>query len=333
MNIHLNSGPRFLGLAATAALALGLVTSGPAAAATASASVSNDTLTVIGTRGDDQLALRLAAADPNTLQVDFGDDGSADRSFDRSTFSHIRVILDRGDDRFRVDEANGPIADEGLVVFAGRGNDTVAGGAGNDLVLAGSGNDSVDGRRGNDTSLLGSGQDDFTWRPGDGSDTVEGGFGLDKLIFDGAGANEVMSLSANGDRTVFLRDVGNIRMDMNDVELLDLAAAGGVDNITINDMTGTGFRQAYIDLSVLGAGDGQADVVTMNGSGRDDDLRVAAAGGQVDVNAFTVGARISGSETSDRLQLNGRGGDDSVRIGRGVSTLIGVAIDLGAGQL
>ena len=59
----------------------------------------------------------------------------------------------------------------------------------------------------------------------------------------------------------------------------------------------------------------------MNGSGRDDDLQVAAVRGQVDAKVSTVSARISGSEaTSDKLQLNGRGGDDSVRIGRGEGT-------------
>jgi Ca2+-binding RTX toxin-like protein len=332
MNIHVNTGARKLGLAATAALAFGLVTIGPAAAATSSASVANDTLTVTGAQGADRLALRLAAGDPNSLQVDFGDNGSADRSFDRATFSHIRVSLGGGNDRFRVDEANGAIADEGLVVFAGSGSDTIAGSGGSDIVVGGSGDDSVDGRRGNDTALLGSGRDDFTWLPGDGSDDIEGGAGLDKLIFDGSGANEVMSLSANGDRTVFLRDVGAIRMDMNDVEVLDLAAAGGADTITVDDMTGTGFRKAYVDLGSQGVADGAADVVTLNGSGRDDDLRATATRRQVDAQASSVVARISGSETSDRLQLNGRGGDDSLRIGRGVTRLIGVAIDLGAGQ-
>lgn len=332
MNIHVNTCARTLGVAATATLAFGLVTTGPAAAATGSASVANDTLSVNGTQGTDRLALRLAAGDPNTLQVDFGDNGSADRSFDRATFSHIRVALGDGNDRFRVDEANGAIADEGLVVFAGRGNDTVAGSAGSDSVVGSGGNDSVDGRRGNDTAILGSGQDDFTWLPGDGSDDIEGGGGTDKLIFDGSGANEIMSLSPNGDRTVFLRDVGAIRMDMNDVEVLDLAAAGGADTVTVNDMTGTGFRKAYIDLGSQGAGDGAADVVTMNGSGRDDDLVATATRRQVDAQASTVLARITGSETTDRLQLNGRGGDDSLSIGRGVTRLISVAIDLGTSQ-
>ena len=334
MNNHLHSGARWLGIAATAALAFGLTATGPAAAATASASVANDTLTVNGTRAADQIALRLAAGDLNTLQVDFGDNGSADQSFDRSTFSHIVVSLKRGDDRFRIDETTGAIADEGLVVKAGRGDDTIVGGAGNDLVYGGRGADAVSGARGNDSADLGSGRDSFTWLPGEGSDTIDGGTGTDSLAFDGSGANEIMTLSANGDRTVFLRDVAAIRMDMDDVETLDLAALGGADTVTVDDLSGTGFRNANIDLSAAGVGDAAADIVTANGSAGPERIRVTAAGTQVDVDGLSVDTHVTGSEaTTDRLQVNGRGGDDTLRVGRGVASLIGLTVDLGAGQV
>ena len=102
--MHRTFGLRQIGLAATAAVAVGLATTGSAGATppTGSSSVGSDTLTVMGTSGADQLALRLAPGDPNTLQVDFGDDGSVDQSFSRSTFSRIDVfplyrrVLDSG---------------------------------------------------------------------------------------------------------------------------------------------------------------------------------------------------------------------------------------------
>jgi Ca2+-binding RTX toxin-like protein len=332
MDIHSSRGARRYGFAATAALAVGLVTAGPAAA-TASASVANDTLTVIGTPGADRLALRLAAGDPNTLQVDFGDDGSPEQSVDRATFSRIVVSLENGDDQFRIDQAGGAFADEGLVVDAGSGGDTIVGGDGNDLVLGGSGSDSVSGARGNDTAILGSGRDSFRWLPGEGSDAIDGGDGPDSLVFDGSNAAEIMSLSASGHRTVLLRNVGAIRMDMDDVETLDLAALGGADTVTVNDMTGTGFRTADIDLSAQGVGDGEVDVVTMNGSDRPERVRVSASGAEVDVRGFAARTHITGSESTDRLQLNGRGGDDTFRVGGGAAALIGVAIDGGVGQL
>ena len=45
-------------------------------------------------------------------------------------------------------------------------------------------------------------------------------------------------------------------MDMDGVERLDLTALGGADTVTIDDMTGTDFRRAGIDLSgPAGGGD------------------------------------------------------------------------------
>jgi Ca2+-binding RTX toxin-like protein len=334
MDMHRTFGLRQIGLAATAAVAVGLATTGSAGATppTGSSSVGSDTLTVMGTSGADQLALRLAPGDPNTLQVDFGDDGSVDQSFSRSTFSRIDVFLLSGADRFRVDQSNGVFLDEAVTVDAGRGDDTVAGGDGNELVLGGSGNDTVDGNRGVDTAVLGSGQDIFIWDPGDGSDALEGGSGSDTLVFNGANLSEVMSLSANGSSSVFRRDPGGIRMDMQDVEQLDLAALGGADSITVDDLSATGFRQANIDLSVQGGGDGQADVVTVNGTEGADRITVQANGAQVDVDGLTTKSRLTGSETIDRLQVNTLGGNDTVDVGADATALIGIAVDLGSGQ-
>jgi len=293
--------------------------------------VANDTLTVTATRGADQVALRLAPGDPTTLQVDHDDDGSVDQSFSRSTFSRIDVFLLSGDDHFRIDQTNGPFADEALTVDSGRGDDNVATGDGNDLVLGGRGDDTVDGNRGADTAVLGSGQDSFIWDAGDGSDAVDGGYGSDTLVFNGAAGNEVMSLAANGRTSVFLRDPGTIRMDMHDVEILDLAALGGADAITVNDLSGSSFRQANIDL---GGGDLQGDRVTVNGSEAADQVTIGGDDAQVDVDGLTAGIRLSGSEAAfDRLQVNARGGNDTVDVGADAAALIGISVDLGSGQV
>ena len=206
---------------------------------------------------------------PDQLQVDFGDDGTAEHTFDRSTFSQIAVYLGSGNDSFRVDQVNGAFADEALTVDGGSGNDVMDGGDGRERFIGASGDDAVDGNRGDDTGELGSGNDSFRWDPGDGSDVVEGASGTDTLDFNGAGAAENMSLSANGRRTLFLRDVANIRMDMDDVERLDLTALGGADTMIVRDMSGTDFRLAAIDLSgPAGGGDLATDIVTVEGTRR-----------------------------------------------------------------
>ena len=136
-----------------------------------------------------------------------------------------------------------------LTIDGGDGNDTITGSDGADTLIAGAGNDVVTGGRGNDVALLGDGNDQFIWNPGDGSDIVEGQGGNDTLVFNGANVDENFDISANGSRVRLFRDVGNITMDLNGVETIRLAALGGADTITVNDLTGTDVTQVAIDLA------------------------------------------------------------------------------------
>ncbi len=304
-----------------------------ASAASARAFVDGDALRVQASGADDQLALRLAPGSLNTLQVDFDDDGTADASFDRTTFSTIVVSLLGGDDQFRVDQANGAFANEAIIVDGGGGDDTMNGGDGVETFFGRGGSDFADGNRGADTAVLEGGNDTFRWDPGDGSDVVEGGGGLDTMDFNGAAGAENMSLSANGSRSLFLRDAGNIRMDMNDVELLDLAALGGIDTFTLNDMRGTGFQRADVDLSVGGASDGAADTVTVLGTEQADEVDVKAPSGGVAVDGLATQLRISGSTTADKLEIDTVAGDDSVNVDATAAALIDVGVDLGTDEV
>jgi hypothetical protein len=42
--------------------------------------------------------------------------------------------------------------------------------------------------------------DSFRWDPGDGSDVIEGQRGHDTMLFNGAAANEDITMTANGER-------------------------------------------------------------------------------------------------------------------------------------
>ena len=322
------------GLTGTAALiAAVFLTAAPAVAASTRAQVNDHVLIVQGSGGDDKLALRLAPGAPNTLQVDFDDDGSAEASFDRSTFTTIVVMLSGGDDQYRVDQANGAFADEAITVDGGGGDDVMNGGDAAEVFLGRGGSDFVDGNRGGDTAFLHGGNDTFRWDPGDGSDVVEGSGGTDSLDFNGAAGPESMSLSAVGSRSLFFRDAGNIRMDMSDVEVLDLTALGGVDTFTLNDMRGTGFLRADVDLSVGGNPDGAADIVTVKGTEQADDVNVGAAAGSVVVDGLQTQLRITGSEPADHLQVDTLEGDDVIDVDNAVATLIDVGVDLGADEV
>src|SRR3984885_8249416 len=157
---------------------------------------------------------------------------------------------------------------ENLVLHGGDGNDAITGGDGADTLIGGNGNDTVIGARGNDVASLGAGDDTFVWNPGDGSDTVEGGAGFDTLQFNGANVSENIDISANGGRVRFFRNVGNVTMDLNNVESTHFAALGGSDTIVVHDLSGTGVKQVAIDLASppgSGTGDGQPDAVTIEG--------------------------------------------------------------------
>ena len=93
------------------------------------------------------------------------------------------------------------------------------GGLGNDLFVGSEGDDLINGGDGNDTALMGAGDDTFVWNPGDDNDTLEGQDGFDKMLFNGSNAAEQITISANGGRVTFFRDVANVVMDLNDMEV------------------------------------------------------------------------------------------------------------------
>src|SRR4051812_18000004 len=86
-------------------------------------------LKINGTTAGDKIALRLKAGDSGIIEVDVGDNGSADFSFARSAVAKIAVNARGGNDIARVDDANGVFTDTiATTIDGGGGNDTIAGG-------------------------------------------------------------------------------------------------------------------------------------------------------------------------------------------------------------
>ena len=168
-------------------------------------------------------------------------------SLDIGTTETLVLNANGGDDV--ITAGNGLASLIQLKIDGGAGNDTITGGDGNDTLIGGDGNDVIDGGRGNDVAQLGNGDDLFTWDPGEGSDVVEGGAGNDTLAFNGANVAENIAISANGSRAKLSRDVGNVTMDLNGVENIQLTARGGADNIAVNDLSKTDVKQVAIDLA------------------------------------------------------------------------------------
>jgi hypothetical protein len=274
-------------------------------------------LMVKGTHEGDTFALRLQAGQPGILQVDVGDDGSADFSFDRAGVAAIAVDARDGDDVVRIDETAGAFTDTiPTTIDGGAGDDTVASGKGIETLLGGDGNDTIDGNGGNDLALMGAGDDTFVWDPGDGSDVVEGQNGADTMLFNGAGGAEQVDLSANGNRLRFFRTQGTITMDTAGVERVDFTALGGADLVTVNDLSGTDVSEVDVDLAgTLGGttGDGQPDRVVVNATNGNDTIDVSGEAEVVKVSGLAPTIRILHSEAAnDRLEINTLAGTDTV---------------------
>jgi Ca2+-binding RTX toxin-like protein len=287
-------------------------------------------LAIEGTNAGDRVALRLQSGDPAVLQVDVGDDGSADFSFARAGIARISVDAGNGDDAVRIDERNGVFTDtiattidggngdDNLVGGAGagtlrggNGKDSLAGGSGAETLAGGNGNDSIDGNGGNDVGLLGNGDDTFVWDPGDGSDVVEGQNGIDTMLFNGANGPEQVDLSADGERLRFFRTQGTITMDTDGVETVDFNALGGADLVTVNDLSGTDVSNVSVDLAgVLGGttGDGAADRVVLNAANGNHTIRVNGDAGAVKVSGLAATVDVLHPElANDRLEINALG--------------------------
>src|SRR6476660_4897546 len=305
-------------VAAAAVVAVATAAAYPAQGAAASqrhqlerahARLDHHALRVRGTGANDAITLRLAAGNPAVLQVDLGDNGSADFSFPRAAIDSISVKARSGNDRVRIDDTNGAFTNAiPTRIDGGPGNDTIAGGAGAETLNGGPGNDTIDGNGGNDVSDLGTGDDTFVWDPGDGSDTIDGGLGTDAMVFNGAAASETVNLSANGNRLRFFREPADITMDTHGIEQVDFNALGGADAVTVNNLSGTDVRNVDVDLAgTLGGttGDGQADRVTVVGTPMNDAIAAAGDGSGVTVSGLQTQVAIQHQEPTDQLFVLG----------------------------
>jgi Ca2+-binding RTX toxin-like protein len=347
-----NDSLEFTGSGATASV-LGL-----AAITSVSSVEAADQFIVDGLGGNDVLSASLDQAATPTLVFEGGDgedsaqvhgsDG-ADIFGIAANGTHARVdagnlhldvgtteslVIDAGDGDDSISAVGNLAQLTNLILDGGAGNDTIRGGNGADLLLGGDGNDFIDGNQGNDTALMGAGDDTFQWDPGDGSDIVEGQAGFDTMLFNGSNIAENMEVSANGSRILFTRNIGNITMDVNDVERIDVTTLGGADNVVVNDLSGTDVTEVNVNLAASGGGgDGSADVVTVNATSGDDVAVISGDAGGLSVLGLAARLSITGAEGGlDQLHVNAGAGDDVIDASGVAAGSIGLVLDGGEGN-
>lgn len=288
-----------------------------------------DTAEVNGGNGSEAFT-----ATANGTRVRFDRLNPAPFALDIGTTERLVVNMNGGDDTF---SATGNLAALiEITVDGGTGNDTILGSNGADFLFGGEGDDFIDGQQGNDSIFLGEGQDVFQWDPGDGSDTVDGGGGDDRMAFNGSNIGEVFDVAANGGRVRQTRNVANIVMDLDNVERIDLAALGGSDTLTVNDMSGTDLRQVNVNLAgTIGgsAGDGAADSVVLQGTGSNDIVDISGAGSGVTVVGLFAQVSISNAEgANDTLVVNGGNASDRITATALPAGVMKLVLDGGAGN-
>ena len=192
-----------------------------------------DTVTVNGTQGADVFGV---TGDAGGIHV-FGLQADVNIFFQEQANDRLTLNGQGGDDVINA----ASLEADGIQL-------TMNGGLGNDLLIGSEGDDLINGGDGNDIALMGAGDDTFVWNPGDDNDTLEGQDGFDTMLFNGANVAEQITISANGGRVTFFRDVANVVMDLNDMESIDFNALGGADKITVNDMSGTDVTEVNINL-------------------------------------------------------------------------------------
>jgi Ca2+-binding RTX toxin-like protein len=238
----------------------------------------------------------------NGSRVQFDRTSPAPFSIDIGTSEKLAVNMGAGNDSFTATGDLGSLVQ--LTVDGGAGNDTINGSNGADTLLGGEGNDFIDGNQGADTASLGGGDDVFRWDQGDGSDIVAGGAGVDELLFNGVAGAEVFTLTADGNHVLFARDLGNIVMNLDDMEKVRITALGGADTIRIFDPSGTDLTEIDINLNLGAAGDGAADTILIND---DAHLTVVDHGnGRFSIEGGSAVINVTGFEAAiDHLVING----------------------------
>ena len=212
---------------------------------------------------------------------------------------------------------------------------TMNGGLGDDILVGSDGGDLFNGGDGNDVAFMGAGDDTFVWNPGDDNDTLEGQAGFDTLLFNGANVTENITLSANGGRALFTRDIASVITDLNDVERIVYNALGGADNIRINDLSGTDVTQVNVNLAgtINGTvGDGQADNVFVNGTSGDDVILLAGDASGIAVAGLAAQVSVTGTEGAlDTITVYGHAGADVIDASAVVAGAVKLVLDGGDG--
>jgi trimeric autotransporter adhesin len=168
------------------------------------------------------------------------------------------------------------------VMFGLGGNDSLVGGGDLDILDGGAGNDTLDGGAMNDILKGGAGNDRLIG--GVGEDTMTGGAGND--VYDVTDLDDEVHELAGGGTDSILAEIGNVSLaDYDNVEVLSLTTLAGAANASGSDRSDSINGNAFVNTLTGGKGndtlDGGGSDDVMNGEAGNDFYYVGSAGDQV----------------------------------------------------
>jgi Ca2+-binding RTX toxin-like protein len=220
------------------------------------------------------------------------------------------VVASLGDGADHFSSVGNVAALTSLIVNGGDGPDTIMGGNGADVLAGGAGDDFIDGNQGIDAGYGDAGADTFQWDPGDSNDTFAGGAGVDRLAFNGSNGAEIVDIMGLADgRARLMRNLANIVLDFDDIEVAQVRMFGSADFVRVADVSGTDLDTVDVDLFGFGGvDDAQIDEVTVGTGvtiGRDSTAAV--------VEGLGAQLRVVGSP-ADRVHVVGTAALETVRV-------------------
>ena len=105
------------------------------------------------------------------------------------------------------------------------------------------------------------------------------------------------SLRPTAGARCFTRNLGNIVMDLNDVERIELNALGSADTFNIGDVSATDVREVVIDLRRGRCG--RPTRINASAPRRADAVTIATVGAETQVNGLPAQLRILGAEAGE----------------------------------
>lgn len=290
---------------------------------------AGDRIAVTGTAGADVVVFEGSPSVDVVSAVASGTDVVVDGITPGLTVSlasveALGVDLGPGDDTFTAAGNLAPLTT--LWVAGAGGNDTLSGGNGADILDGGPGADRLDGNQGVDAIDGGDDGDVLTWDPGDGSDTIAGGSGTDRLTFNASNASETIVLSGSAGHVVLTRDIGSVTLDVTGIETAEVNTLGGIDQVTVNDLSGTALTAVEVDLAATSGGtapDGAADRIAVSATANPEAVAVLGVGPAVEVWGLPAVVRATAADVGgDRLAVVGIGVDDTFSASPAASDLM-----------